>query len=174
MQQLVFITSRTFLLHVQLTKPTVTAASCLHYLFSISNKDLPMNIEHGSNGSVKLIFLAYPTRFSATFTSIRNSHLTRGGIRRLWSRELIHVHLHVSKDIWQCQDKICWYHFAHCYLFSKNAVYSEPMLFTKVKVPSLNVEPDQTMRMRLWSNFVRYCKYRFLCRGSGDICLCCG
>ena len=43
------------------------------------------------------------------------------------------------------------------------------MLFTKVKVPSLNVEPDQTARMRLWSNLIRFCKYRFLCRGSGDI-----
>ena len=47
------------------------------------------------------------------------------------------------------------------------------MLFAKVKVPSLNVErnngPDQTARMRLWSNFIRFCKYRFLCRGSGDI-----
>ena len=44
------------------------------------------------------------------------------------------------------------------------------MLFTEVKVPSLNVEPDQTVRMRLWSNFIRFCKDRFfLCRGSGDI-----
>ena len=43
------------------------------------------------------------------------------------------------------------------------------MLITKVKVPSLNVEPDETERMRLWSNFISFCKYRFLCRGSGDI-----
>ena len=43
------------------------------------------------------------------------------------------------------------------------------MLFTKVKVPPLNVEPDQTARMRLWFNFNRFYKYRFLCRGSGDI-----
>ena len=35
------------------------------------------------------------------------------------------------------------------------------MLFTKVKVPSFNVEPDQTARMRLWRNFIRFCKYRF-------------
>ena len=34
-------------------------------------------------------------------------------------------------------------------------------MFTKVKIPSLNVEPDQTARMRLWSNFIRFCKYRF-------------
>ena len=37
------------------------------------------------------------------------------------------------------------------------------MLFTKVKVPSLNVEHDQTARMRMRSNFVRFCKYRFIC-----------
>ena len=43
------------------------------------------------------------------------------------------------------------------------------MLFTKVKVPSLNVEPDQFARMHLKSNVIRFCKYRFLCRGSGDI-----
>ena len=43
------------------------------------------------------------------------------------------------------------------------------MLITKVEVPSLNVEPDQTARMRQWSNFITFCKYRFLCRGSGDI-----
>ena len=48
------------------------------------------------------------------------------------------------------------------------------MLFSKVKIPSLNVEPVQTARMRLWSNVFRYCKYRFLCRGSGEICLCRG
>ena len=35
------------------------------------------------------------------------------------------------------------------------------MLFTKVKVPSFNVEPNQTARMRLWSNFIRFCKYCF-------------
>ena len=35
------------------------------------------------------------------------------------------------------------------------------MLFTKVNVPSLNVEPDQTARMRLWSNFIRFCKACF-------------
>ena len=35
------------------------------------------------------------------------------------------------------------------------------MLFTKAKVPSLNLEPDQTMRMRLWSNIIRFCKDRF-------------
>ena len=47
------------------------------------------------------------------------------------------------------------------------------MLFAKVKVPSLNVErnngPDHIAGMRLWSNFIRFCNYRFLCRGSGDI-----
>ena len=43
------------------------------------------------------------------------------------------------------------------------------MLFTKVKVYSLNVEPNQTVRMHLWSNFIRFCKYHFLCRGSSDI-----
>ena len=46
------------------------------------------------------------------------------------------------------------------------------MLFAKVKLPSLNVErnkgPDHTARTRLWSNCIRFCKYRFLCRGSGD------
>ena len=36
------------------------------------------------------------------------------GIRRHWSRDLIHMHLHVSTDIMQRQDKICWCHFAHC------------------------------------------------------------
>ena len=30
-----------------------------------------------------------------------------------------------------------------------------------VKVPSLNLEPDQTARMRLWSNIIRFCKDRF-------------
>ena len=35
------------------------------------------------------------------------------------------------------------------------------MLFTKVKVPSLNAEPVQTARNRLWSNFIRFCKDRF-------------
>ena len=50
-----------------------------------------------------------------------------------------------------------------------DAVYSVSMLLTKVKVPSLDVEPDETARMRLWSNFISFCKYRFLCRGSGDI-----
>ena len=43
------------------------------------------------------------------------------------------------------------------------------MLFTEVEVPSLNVKPDHTVRMRLWSNFIRFCKYHFLCRGLGDI-----
>ena len=43
------------------------------------------------------------------------------------------------------------------------------MLFTEVKVPSLNVKPDHTVRMGLWSNFIRFCKYHFLCRGLGDI-----
>ena len=49
------------------------------------------------------------------------------------------------------------------------------MLFGKVKLPSLNVErnngPDHTARMRMWTNFIRFCKYHFffLCRGSGDI-----
>ena len=52
---------------------------------------------------------------------------------------------------------------------SQITVYLEPMLFTKVKVPSLNVEPGQPARMHLWSNFIRFCKYRFLCHGSGDI-----
>ena len=28
---------------------------------------------------------------------------------------------------------------------SQNVVYSGPMLLTKVKIPSLNVEPDQTV-----------------------------
>ena len=43
------------------------------------------------------------------------------------------------------------------------------MLFTMVKVPSLNAEPDQTAGMRLSSNFIHFSKYRFLFRGSGDI-----
>ena len=42
------------------------------------------------------------------------------------------------------------------------------MLFTKVKVPSLNVQPDQTVRMHLWSNFIHFSKYRFLCH----LCFC--
>ena len=72
----------------------------------------------------------------------------------------------VSKDIGQRQGII---------LRSQNAVFPEPMLFdnVKVKIPSLNVErnngPDHTARMGLWSNFIQFCKYRFLCRGSGDI-----
>ena len=66
------------------------------------------------NRHARLPFLAYPTRFSAIFTGIRNSRLTREGIRRFLSRDIIHVQLHVSKDIGQRQDKICWYHFAHC------------------------------------------------------------
>ena len=53
------------------------------------------------------------------------------------------------------------------------AIYSEPMLFAMVKIPSLNVErnngPDHNARMRLWSYFISFCRYRFLCRGSGDI-----
>ena len=47
------------------------------------------------------------------------------------------------------------------------------MLFGKVNIPSLNVErnngPKHMARMSLWSNFIRLCKYRFLCRSSGDI-----
>ena len=54
--------------------------------------------------------------------------------------------------------------------FSQNAVYSKPVLFAKVKAPSLNVErnngPDHTVQRPLWSNFIRFCKYCLLCRGS--------
>ena len=60
--------------------------------------------------------------------------------------------------------------------FSQNAVYSKPMLFAKVKIPSLNMlnvernhGPDHTALMPLWSNFILFCKDRFLCPGSGDI-----
>ena len=39
------------------------------------------------------------------------------------------------------------------------------MLFATVNIPSLNVErnngPDHTARMRLWSRFFHFCKYRF-------------
>ena len=46
-------------------------------------------------------------------------------------------------------------------------------MFATVKIHPLNVErnhgPDHTARMRLWSNFICFCKTVFLCRGSGDI-----
>ena len=43
----------------------------------------------------------------------------------------------------------------------------------KVKLPFLNAErnngPNHTAWMRLWSNCIRFCKDRVLCRGSSAI-----
>ena len=111
--------------------------------------------------------LAYPTRFSAIFTGVRNSHLTQGGIRRLCLCDLIHVHH------WARSRQNLLVLFCALLTLQSEAVYSESILFANVNIPSLNVErnsgPDHTARMRLWNNFIRFCKYRFLCCGSGDI-----